>query len=549
MSLSVRVLAPLALITSLGLAACGDGGAPDAGVEAPDAFVPVEQRPTAEQEKALAGALHKKHLEAEKEPAKCRDCHRISGHDKTDPRHRCLSCHEGQRSAVHEKVSDADAKECLTCHDFFDETAEPWSCASCHVAGTVPPSWVHTLPDAPKVEIHSKEACKSCHSPHGETFLDPGPCLECHEDTKPSNHHAKELADPAQCLECHGGHIPAKTAHGKCVTCHEGVPAAATFKGHDACTSCHTPHGGRRTKTCQSCHDTQQTLASHEPDAHAECISCHPAHVVKSGPTKKCAGCHETVTPEHPEDPKLGTCAGCHPQHPVDGQLIAARGCAGAGCHEVASETSHHAGVTCAQCHPAHDFDLKDAGAPLCQSCHAAPAKGNKPLLSATRVDPVKGHDQCRDCHVKSAHTPKATAECSTCHEDQVKGMTKGHEACVECHTPHEGKVKKACMDCHTEKRGGRHEKEEANCQQCHRSHGPEGPEAPKACASCHDKPLPGLHALEDHRECATCHGFHDKGPRRGRSSCMTDCHQAQLEHEPTATSCVGCHPFERKAQ
>jgi hypothetical protein len=546
MRLSLHPLAPLALLTGLALA-CGEETIPDAGAP-PDAFVPVEQRPTAEQEKALAGALHKRHLEDEKEPAKCRDCHSISGHDKTDPRHRCLSCHEGKRSAVHEKVADKDAKECLTCHDFFAEVAEPWSCASCHVEGSTPPAWINTLPNAPKVQIHSKEACKSCHSPHGETFLDPGPCLECHEDTKPSNHHAKELTEPKQCLECHGGHVPAKTAGAKCRSCHEGVPTAATFEGHDTCMSCHTPHGGRRAKRCQTCHEEQQTLASHKQDAHGECINCHQAHVVTSSPAKKCATCHEKVTPHHPEDPRLGTCAGCHPQHPFDGKLEVARTCAGEGCHEVASDTAQHGGVACKQCHPKHDFGLKEVGAPLCRSCHTAPPKAGKLLLTATRVDPVEGHEKCRDCHVESAHTPKADpAACAKCHEPEVKTMTKGHEACTECHAPHEGKVGKDCQTCHTDKLTGRHKKDLPNCKQCHRSHGPEGTEAPKACTSCHDQALPGLHALKDHNACANCHGFHDKGPRRGRSSCITECHQEQLNHEPAAASCVGCHPFEKK--
>lgn len=549
MRLSWRNVAPLALMTLLGLA-CGDEIAPDAG-QTEDAFVPVDQRPTAEQEKALAGALHKRHLEDEKEPAKCRDCHRISGHEKTDPRHRCLSCHEGQRSAVHEKVADKDAKECLTCHDFYAEKAEPWACASCHVEGTTPPEWVHTLPDAPKIVIHSKEACKSCHSPHGKTFLDPKPCLDCHEDTKPSNHHTKELKDPQQCLECHGGHVPAKLARDGCTKCHDGVPKSATFDGHDNCLSCHTPHGKRRTKTCQSCHEEQQTLASHKEEAHGECISCHPAHVVKVGPTKKCGTCHEKIVPNHPEDKKLGTCVGCHPQHPIDGRLLIASSCASKECHDVASDTAYHDGTDCNDCHPKHEFDLKNSGEALCQRCHMAPPKTqDKLLLNATRVDPVKGHDKCRECHKESAHTPKADVPCKSCHQDEVKTMTKGHEQCRECHLPHDGKVKKACLDCHTEKLVSRHKKDETkDCLQCHRSHGPKGTEAPKTCVSCHDKPLPGLHEIKDHKDCANCHGFHDKGPRRGRSSCITDCHQDQLNHEPTANSCVGCHPFERKAQ
>ena len=222
----------------------------------------------------------------------------------------------------------------------------------------------------------------------------------------------------------------------------------------------------------------------------------------------------------------------------------------------------------CTQCHALG----KGVEADKCLACHT---------LLAERITAGKGlhagadHANCVSCHsehhgadyalvhweggeanfdhaaagftLEGAH---AALKCRQCHrEDKIANPARLTAAHKDLDRSFLG-LGTACLDCHTEKLVSRHKKDETkDCLQCHRSHGPKGTEAPKACVSCHDKPLPGLHDIKDHKDCANCHGFHDKGPRRGRSSCITECHQDQLNHEPTANSCVGCHPFERKAQ
>ncbi len=536
----------MAALACLGMLACGDPGPSPAPPDAGNT-VPVEQRPTEEQERALANALHDKHLKSEDEEIKCRACHSIKGHEKADVQSRCVDCHEDNVSKVHEGVKDKRATQCLTCHDFVAVEVNAWSCANCHVNGVALSSTLKDLPDAPKVKIHSKEACSSCHVPHGVEPLKEGTCIECHEDSA-AKHEEEGKKDPQQCMSCHGGHESAKAAQAKCAKCHDGVPKAATFEGHDQCTTCHPVHGGKHLNTCSSCHKKQHTLGADKTKDHAKCVSCHPAHVAKIAPPKRCTKCHEEVIKGHPEDDRLGACAGCHPQHPVQGELTMARGCAGRDCHAVAGESAFHAGSECNDCHPKHDFVLQAPHTDLCNRCHGTPRTGVDKKSTATQVATVTGHDQCEDCHIKGPHAPGVPPkDCATCHEEQQAKMTKGHETCADCHLSHTGAVQKDCKDCHAEQvTQQRHSTEAKDCAQCHRPHGPNGPAKPTKCVKCHEPPLSGLHDHQDHAVCSDCHGFHDQGPARGRNLCLSACHQDQLNHEPTAISCVGCHPFER---
>lgn len=547
-----RSLAPSLL---LALIACGgETTAPSTPSAPPDAGAPdkpVDQRPTEEQERALANLLHKNHVESKEEEIKCRACHRISGRDKAEPKHRCLECHEDYKSKVHEKVADTSATECLTCHDFLTENVNAWSCGSCHLDGVKNETSLKDLPEAPKVTVHGKESCKACHIPHGDVPLETGACVECHDDIT-AKHEEEGKKDPEQCLSCHGGHEAASEAKKRCQNCHDGVPSAAIFKGHDQCVTCHQPHGGRRIERCTKCHDDQHTVGAEQYKEHDKCTNCHPSHVPKTAALKRCSKCHEEEKAKgHPDDEKLGACAGCHPQHEWQGKLTKARSCAGKDCHAVAGETAFHSGVECQDCHGRHEYEVEGLGTDACNKCHGTPRKGKKDESTATQIVAVKGHDQCKDCHEKGAHAPRTPPKaCASCHEDQNKQMTKGHEDCAQCHLPHEGEVQKDCLDCHDDKLLGRHTAEETRqCKDCHRSHGPEGPAEPKACKKCHEEALPGLHSLKDHARCDDCHGFHDKSPKRGRTSCLSSCHEDQVDHEPTAMSCVGCHPFEKEQE
>ena len=84
----------------------------------------------------------------------------------------------------------------------------------------------------------------------------------------------------------------------------------------------------------------------------------------------------------------------------------------------------------------------------------------------------------------------------------------------------------------------------DGGCKNCHRPHGPGGHAKPPGCTSCHaPKELPALHAVDEHRECLSCHKGHSLR-KSTRETCLAKCHEKHIDHEPVAKICTGCHPF-----
>ncbi len=549
-------------LSSLAFAACD--GAPleaPAPVTPPDAGVKLA-KPTVDQEKALKNVVHRAHLESDEEKIECRACHRIEGPELTTVTHRCLVCHEDRKSAVHGKIADDEARECLTCHDFLGEKVNPWACGVCHVQKVANRDARKAFPNAPLIGIHGDEACNTCHSAHGAKSVEVKSCLECHEKSG-SDHQKKHLRDPDQCLECHRGHESGEHVarpSDRCAFCHaestrtgtlaaqapvrepqSRIPSSALFTGHDVCLVCHKPHGLRSQEPCAQCHDGKRVVGEGKKE-HQLCESCHPPHVLRSGRSNPCAECHKDVTSSHPPDEKLGQCVGCHRMHPIEGQLKEVRPCAE--CHQQAmTETSHHSGAACRSCHPAHGFKVANPGEPeFCLSCHA---RGSKAQLATKTVRPIAEHEKCVECHKKAAHAPSLPSEsCGSCHDKQARSALTGHERCLDCHLPHEGSVKKKCLDCHAEQAEGIHREVRNECDKCHRPHGPAGPSEPLPCGQCHDKPLPLLHSVAEHTQCRDCHEFHAGVAAPSRGKCLGACHKDQVTHEPAAKTCIACHPF-----
>ena len=127
----------------------------------------------------------------------------------------------------------------------------------------------------------------------------------------------------------------------------------------------------------------------------------------------------------------------------------------------------------------------------------------------------------------------------------QQQTAPAGHQACASCHDTHSGarKPDKTCASCHKAQATQGHGPKVA-CASCHRAHGPGGVATPPACTSCHPaNKRPGLHASKSHADCANCHRSHEAAPRDDRATCLS-CHKDQVNHEPTAPRCAGCHPF-----
>ena len=274
--------------------------------------------------------------------------------------------------------------------------------------------------------------------------------------------------------------------------------------------------------------------------ARTTCVTCHQD---QAGPARS----------SHPADETHGTCAGCHPPHPVEARLTKAHPCSR--CHDTAkTDTALHAGAPCKSCHRPHGFDLKAKGPSLCASCHLGDVPLHPRRELARAVAPVKGHDRCADCHADANHTPRQSAadartKCGTCHEGPQRRVSKNHAECLDCHLPHEGARHQDCLHCHDDKaKVGRHRPNRKDCDDCHSIHTSPPREAPP-CISCHEPPLPLLHQNQGHATCTDCHQFHQQSFGGDRKSCLTGCHETLADHEPTAKRCVGCHPFEGHPQ
>jgi hypothetical protein len=479
--------------------------------------------------------LHAAHIRGD-EPVACTECHRVEAEGFTAPsRDRCLECHPERDAAVHAAVSDVEARECTSCHDFADHgplVERAWDCERCHE---------HPHDRGPDALTGDAGTCANCHRPHGEESLAPKSCIGCH-DTKATGHQASQDLGTGACLTCHRQHDAAVEAQARCAPCHRDhqprVPATATFAGgHERCTTCHEPHDftTETVRACGSCHD-ERALAAERVGAHATCRSCHDRHDVAAN-ADTCRRCHDTVEPEHGAGG--GDCLGCHPPHPGRGAgSVAALPCSSCHSRTASNDRAHHGGARCTDCHRQHDFELT-AGATFCLGCHA------------TRVGPRAAiavgdaHRDCTRCHGGDPHAPKAPPACGTCHADEADTAPDGHADCVRCHEPHGATRRrraKTCTGCHADRDDGPHRGVDGGCRTCHRPHGPGGVASPPACTTCHDRPLPRLHAERGHGTCSDCHQSHAPPPTDPQT--CRRCHTDRRDHEPDAASCLGCHLF-----
>jgi predicted CXXCH cytochrome family protein len=384
---------------------------------------------------ARANAVHKTHVGA---AVACSDCHEREGETRAE--HRCARCHEDRATRIHVALADADARECLSCHDFLHlprASVIPGACPTCHV-GSAPNEAPTRLSGPPQVTIHAGEYCGGCHAPHGSEGMRPRSCVECHAE-QATQHGGREAKGAAVCLGCHFAHQRANVQKAKCLDCHGArVRSSALFAGHDRCVGCHAPHEFTRktAKRCGECHEDRVGKTAAARRRHGDCTDCHSPHSPRRGLRSSCAECHAGQKTSHPLS-KAGDCSGCHPVHkgkgaPAVGMVACTR------CHNDArSDKSFHNGASCRDCHRPHGKLLSKAREPFCVSCHA------KRVGDAPAIRPSKGHSRCPKCHVRAAHdTKRKPASCVICHKKHKRAAAKGLD-CRGCHETHSGEIRK----------------------------------------------------------------------------------------------------------
>jgi len=526
--------------------------------------------------RVLGGPGHHAHLAGARAVA-CADCHDVKAASFQAPdASRCNRCHADVEVTIHPAASaPAETRECTTCHAFLADSpaTDAWGCVRCHDKAQG---------KFGAVVVHAKEACGGCHRPHATPSLQPLPCTDCHRDERP--HHGDRGIATTECRDCHQPHDRAGVAAASCARCHQDpatravgaprIPVTATAPGkHETCVGCHTPHEFTRrgVARCQTCHASQVTLGQFTARPHSECTSCHAPHDPLASPASRCKTCHAAVHLDHPDPARKGDCTGCHPIHARTRQASIAVACSS--CHtQAATDTAFHGGkAPCTGCHVPHGFAkpsptacatchqretslAQGNGHRACTGCHQPHAPKNPPKACTSchaaqtkLVATNTGHQACTGCHTQPHNPRTELTPCRTCHTAEAGAMPSGHaglpKTCASCHEPHAGAPTVArCASCHADRATGPHLRVNGGCTTCHRAHGPKGPAQPPACKTCHDKPLPALHAKPAHADCAGCHTSHG-GPRGDRATCMT-CHTDRANHEPGARSCIGCHVF-----
>lgn len=466
---------------------------------------------------ALDNPMHAVHVDRAA-PVACDACHDIDAEEFAVPeRDKCVECHVRNEKSVH-----GDELPCIDCHVFGADQQRPAeNCIECHE---------EPQGELAALVVHTERDCRSCHSPHGEPAVVAMDCLECHED-----HELRHGTEPAtiRCGKCHKPHEKATAALDRCSECHDRKKMrGATFRGHAKCDTCHINEVDVR-RDCVDCHRNRpgKALAAVNVKEHDDCTNCHSPHDPRGTARLSCVRCHDDVATSHPADKKLGSCLGCHEAHPT---RAAPASPACTTCHKKTARVDtgiHSKELTCRSCHEQHEFD-----SPSCGSCHE----------DEVRSSAIAGHTDCSSCH-DSAHSPKRSMPtCGDCHITEHTTAPTGHQDCAKCHDEHSGKrlAKTACSSCHESEAKSVHATVDGGCETCHRAHGPGGTAKPQSCVSCHPQPkLPAMHVIEEHDTCETCHMSH--GTRLiDRDTCLSECHEEVADHEPGATTCVGCHQF-----
>ena len=291
-------------------------------------------------------------------------------------------------------------------------TASPELCASCHEMQPRAESWAQSA--------HAGVDCVECHqTPHAwyelpQRVIDRGALL----GRDVVLHLSGDYADPVDerspdvapvsddvCLQCHDPNRTATSGfrilidhpehakrNGSCVSCHIRTAHPVETRGSTLSLMAQ----------CFTCHGTPE-----QPEASAECASCHPSGYELVPATHERHGWKEDHGDVALEDPDL--CVLCHEQALCDG------------CHGLAMP--HPAEWTDGA---AEHAEAAEADPELCANCH-----GDSP-------------DMCTMCH----HAPYQPGEGTWVEQHSQQAVQSGAEFCIGCHSPVD------CVECHVRPAG-----------------------------------------------------------------------------------------------
>jgi DmsE family decaheme c-type cytochrome len=282
--------------------------------------------------------------------------------------------------ATPEDYADADASDCMDCHD--EDSEHP----VLSILATQ-----HAVMSDSRTPLAQQNACQTCHG---------GAAAHMEDESSPL---------PVR----FGPEYPSGPQNESCLGCHQGGdrinwPGSVHASSGVACSSCHSVH---------TLEDPVKAMKNRRPDT----------PVMRGGQTAVCLQCHREKraeihkTSSHPLRDGLMDCSDCHNPHGSMGPT------------NLAKPTLNE---TCYTCHAEKRGPFLWEHAPVaedCSTCHT-PHGSNHPALLTARVPQL-----CQQCHVAAQHP--STAYGGPDYSNPVPGGAAvmdrrvGSRGCLNCHT------------------------------------------------------------------------------------------------------------------
>jgi predicted CXXCH cytochrome family protein len=339
----------------------------------------------------------------------CDACHKLTDaaahkYEMTRPKaDMCTFCHKldtKDMAVVHQPVKTGDCAGCHNPHGgttvkiLRGETLKA-TCDRCHKDVVAGKKFMHGPVAA--------GACDACHKSHASNnpklLVDQGKalCINCHKEMNEQLKNAKVTHKPVmqgECVQCHDPHASNYKMQVKaepftlCTSCHDHdkikdvatnskVKHSAVLKDQ-ACTNCHTPHGGALAKLmkaqpvdlCMKCHNQEQKtsygrvvqavpevqnpkLSKHGPVRDGNCSGCHNVH--GSDQTRLLAKAYPETFYAKFDPENFALCFTCH-----DKKLVETKDAEGLTGFRNGTRNLHFVhvdkdkGRTCRACHETH---------------------------------------------------------------------------------------------------------------------------------------------------------------------------------------------------
>lgn len=465
------------------------------------------------------------------------------------------------------RVDEDLARQCRTCHS-ADALADAARGGRTRLTVSYPPYGIGCGRDDDS-ECDIDFSIQMSHAKHDRAATETGrDCGACHMTVGTSARPSTDMH--ARCAACHARAVDVRTGVDEPDTEKRTQASGARMPPMTACTACHRPAHGPRTRPSMNRGAFPVTKAfSHARHASVEPLRCRTCHTAVArvdttelpSPTMAaCQSCHNGTRAFRATGP---TCRRCHTR-PALGVPVRSRqikrfehtnhqmaNIACVGCHELDERgtpkppSSDHMPCANSGC---HEREFASRAPTICTACHV----GSEPWrpLHFDRSPPAETHFGARFSHRSHMGKHGMKRDCTDCHQRskrprdmrRERGLSRDHDSCQGsgCHTHRGGAppTLQQCERCHESRLIERQQAERlarpfsvrARFRHAVHERDPRT-ETPMACVVCHT----GVDEASNMREI----------PTPAKSACQ-GCHDGSVAFKVTGHGCARCHGSSR---